>query len=167
MLISALVILLILLSGYWFGFKEGFFSGVVHLVCVLVAGAMTFAFWEPLAMTMLSSQMGEFAWGLSFLGLFCFILIVLRIATNFIIPTRQNYPPAVDYSCGTIVGLAIGIATAGMGLIGVGFLPLPPGRIRRVLRLPAALPRRRKQSRGSWNQGTGGTGTRSSPQCSL
>ena len=90
---------------------------------------MTFAFWEPLAMSMLTSPeiyptMGEFAWGLSFLGLFCFTLIVLRIATNLLIPSRQNFPPAVDYSCGTIVGLAIGIVTAGMGLIGIGFLPI-------------------------------------------
>lgn len=124
MLISALVILIIALSGYWFGFKEGFFSGVVHLICVIVAGAITFAFWEPLSMTMLSSPMGEFAWGLSFLGLFCFTLIVLRIATNLLIPSRQNFPPLIDYICGTIVGVAIGFLTAGMGLIGVGFLPI-------------------------------------------
>ena len=124
MLINVSVVLLILLSGYWFGFKEGFFSGVVHLVCVVVSGALTFAFWEPLSMTMLPTAMGEFAWGLSFLGLFCFSLIILRIATNLLIPSRLNFPPTVDYTCGSIVGLAIGIVTAGMGLIGAGFLPI-------------------------------------------
>ena len=124
MLINLSVVLLIALSGYWFGFKEGFFSGVIHLICVVVSGAITFAFWEPLAMTMLPTGMGEFAWGLSFLGLFCFVLIILRIATNLLIPTRQNFPPMADYIGGTIVGIAAGVISAGMALIGVGFLPV-------------------------------------------
>lgn len=123
-MISLLAIGFVALAAYWFGFKEGFFSGVIHLACAIVAGAITFAFWEPLALVLLPTGMAEFAWGMSFLALFGITLIVLRIITNLLIPDRQNFPPMVDYIAGTSVGLLIGVLTAGMGLIGVGFLPV-------------------------------------------
>ena len=37
MIINVLAVLFCLLAIYWFAFKEGFFSGVVHLACVLAA----------------------------------------------------------------------------------------------------------------------------------
>ena len=123
-MISFLAIAFIALAAYWFGFKEGFFSGVIHLACAIVAGAITFAFWEPLAIVLLPTGMAEFAWGMSFLALFGITLIVLRIITNILIPDRQNFPPMVDYIAGTSVGVLIGVLTGGMGLIGVGFLPV-------------------------------------------
>ncbi len=123
MLIASIVF--VALATYWFGFKEGFFSGVVHLVCVVVAGALAFAFWEPLAHILLGiTALREWAWGLSLLGLFTVLLLVFRIATNLLIPERQNYPHLVDIIGGGATGLAAGILTAGVGLIGIGFLPL-------------------------------------------
>ena len=93
MIFNACIAILILLATYWYAFKEGFFSGLIHLACVIVAGALAFAFWEPLALTMLGGGgMAEFAWGSSLLGIFCFALIALRIATNLLIPQRQNFP---------------------------------------------------------------------------
>ncbi len=124
-MIFAASIILVALATYWFGFKEGFFSGTVHLACVVVAGALAFAFWEPLAHVLLGmSAFREWAWGLSLLGLFTLLLLGLRIATNLLIPDRQNYPHAVDVAGGLVTGLGTGLLTAGIGLIGVGFLPL-------------------------------------------
>ena len=121
----AISIILVALATYWFGFKEGFFSGVVHLACVITAGAVAFAFWEPLAHTLLGTPaLKEWAWGLSLLGLFTVLLFGLRLATNLLIPDRQNFPHVVDIVGGGATGLAIGILTAGIGLIGVGFLPI-------------------------------------------
>jgi hypothetical protein len=118
-------IILVALATYWFGFKEGFFSGVVHLVCVIVAGALSLAFWEPLAHILLGiTAFREWAWGLSLLSLFCLLLLLLRVATNLLIPDRQNYPHAVDVAGGLATGLGTGILTAGIGLIGIGFLPV-------------------------------------------
>jgi hypothetical protein len=124
-MIIAASFILVALATYWFGFKEGFFSGVVHLACVVVAGALAFAFWEPLAHTLLGiSAFREWAWGLSLLGLFTLLLLALRIATNLLIPDRQNYPHALDVAGGLVTGLCTGILTTGVGLIGVGFLPV-------------------------------------------
>ncbi len=121
----AVSIIFVALATYWFGFKEGFFSGVVHLACVVVAGALAFAFWEPLAHTFLGmTAFREWAWGLSLLLLFTISLLVLRFAGNMLIPDRQNYPHAIDVVGGCATGLATGILTAGVGLIGIGFLPI-------------------------------------------
>ncbi len=124
MLINVSVIGFIALSAYWFGFKEGFFSGVIHLACAIVAGAITFAFWEPFAFLMLSTGFGEFAWGVSMLSLYCFSLIGLKIATNIAIPDRQNFPPTIDSIGGIAVGAIAGVIGVGVCLIGVGFLPV-------------------------------------------
>ena len=124
-MIIAASFILVALATYWFGFKEGFFSGVVHLVCVVVAGALAFAFWEPLAHTLLGiPAFREWAWGLSLLALFSLLLLALRIATNLLIPDRQNYPHAIDVAGGVVTGLCTGILTTGIGLIGIGFLPV-------------------------------------------
>ena len=125
MLINALAILFALLSVYWFAFKEGFFSGLVHLVCVVVAGALTFAFWEPLALSLLnSSSTREWAWGLSLLGLFSVFLFLLRLTANFAIPEKINFPNLADMIGGGIMGAGSGILTVGMLMLGVGFLPV-------------------------------------------
>ena len=124
MLINVSVIGFIALSAYWFGFKEGFFSGVVHLACAIASGAIAFAFWEPFAFVMLSTGFGEFAWGVSMLSLYCFSLIGLKIATNLAIPERQNFPPTIDSIGGLTVGALAGVIGAGVCLIGVGFLPV-------------------------------------------
>lgn len=124
-MILAASIILVLLATYWFAAKEGFFSGVVHLACVVVAGAIAFAFWEPLAHALLGvGAMREWAWGLGILLPFCVSLLVLRIATNLLIPDRQNYPQVVDLVGGGVTGVGSGIITAGIGLIGIGFLPI-------------------------------------------
>ena len=102
-------IIFILLATYWFGFKEGFFSGLIHLACVIVAGAVAFAFWEPLAVAMLgSSSTREWAWGVSLLAIFCFALFLLRLAGNLLIPDKLNFPHLVDILGGgaTVVAFA-------------------------------------------------------------
>lgn len=126
-------IIFILLATYWFGFKEGFFSGLIHLACVIVAGAVAFAFWEPLAVAMLgSSSTREWAWGVSLLAIFCFALFLLRLAGNLLIPDKLNFPHLVDILGGGATGAAAGLLTAGIGLIGVGMLPIgnPSGYVR-------------------------------------
>ncbi|RPG19380.1 MAG: CvpA family protein [Phycisphaera sp. TMED9] len=125
MLINALAVVFALLCVYWFAFKEGFFSSVVHLLCVIVAGALTFAFWEPLALAMLdSSGAREWAWGVSFLALFSIFLFILRLSANFAIPEKINFPNLVDMLGGGVTGACTGVLTVGMLMLGVGFLPV-------------------------------------------
>lgn len=123
-MILGTTIIFVLLATYWFGFKEGFFSGVVHLACVVAAGALAFAFWEPLAHVLLGTGAREMAWGLSLLGLFAFLLFILRLAGNLLVPDKLNFPHLIDILGGSAVGAAAGLLTAGIGLIGIGMLPI-------------------------------------------
>ena len=91
-MILAATIVFIVLATYWFGFKEGFFSAVVHLTCVIVAGALAFAFWEPLAHVMLGTGMREWAWGVSLLLIFCLLLFILRLVCNLVVPDKHGPP---------------------------------------------------------------------------
>ena len=44
---NILLVALVLFIGYWWG-NQGFFSSVLHLLCVIVAGGIALAVWEPL-----------------------------------------------------------------------------------------------------------------------
>ena len=123
-MILVATIIFVLLATYWFGFKEGFFSGIVHLACVIVAGALALAFWEPLAHAMLGTGVKEWAWGVSLLTLFSFSLFILRLAGNLLVPDKLNFPHLVDIIGGSASGVASGLLTAGIGLIGIGMLPV-------------------------------------------
>ena len=124
-MILAVTVIFVLLSTYWFGFKEGFFSGLIHLICVIAAGAVALAFWEPLAYALLGvAAMREWAFGVSLLLLFSVLLFGLRLGANILIPDRLNVPNIADIVGGSATGLLSGVLTIGIGLIGMGFLPI-------------------------------------------
>ena len=116
-------IIFILLATYWFGFKEGF-SGLIHLACVIVAGAVAFAFWEPLAVAMLgSSSTREWAWGVSLHHLLLRPLPAppRRQPAD---PRQAELPAHRRHRRRWRDWAVAGLLTAGIGLIGVGMLPI-------------------------------------------
>ena len=54
MILSILIIIVIALAAFWWG-NQGAFSGLLHMLCALVAGAVAFAAWEPLAYMLLNA----------------------------------------------------------------------------------------------------------------
>ena len=87
MLLSGAAIVIVLAGGLvWF--TRGFFSGFIHLLCVLVAAALALAFWEPIGYAMLESFEGQGAmasavWSIA-LGIpFALILAILRAVTDY------------------------------------------------------------------------------------
>ena len=48
---------------------EGLFSAMLHTVCVIVAGCLALAFWEPLAHALFSGgTFDNYIWGVSLLS---------------------------------------------------------------------------------------------------
>ena len=90
MIMSLLAIALVAAIGYvWV--MAGFFSAAIHMLCVLVAGAIAFALWEPIAYLILDNVAGNkgflsflpgMAWGVALVVPFCVSLALLRVATN-------------------------------------------------------------------------------------
>lgn len=120
---NLLVAGLVLLIAYWWG-NQGFFSAIIHLVCVIVAGAIALALWEPLTVGLLlrGGFFDSYAWGFGLVGLFTVLLFVLRLATNRLVPANVHLPHWANLAGGLPVGAAAGVLTVGILLIGVGFV---------------------------------------------
>jgi hypothetical protein len=115
------VIVLTLLIAYWWA-NQGLFSAIIHLLCVVVAGALSLALWEPLTLGLMlrGSAFDPYAWGTSLVVLFAVILFVLRLATNKLVPANVAIPHWADLAFGFPVGAAAGVLTIGILLIGAG-----------------------------------------------
>ncbi|MDZ4753833.1 MAG: CvpA family protein [Phycisphaerae bacterium] len=119
---NLLLIALALLIAYWWA-NQGLFSAILHFVCVVAAGALAFAVWEPFAILMLNKGfMENYAWGLALLIPFAVFLLILRIASDKLVPNNVNFPSWANFSFGGVFGLGSGILTVGMLLIGGGFI---------------------------------------------
>jgi len=120
---NAIVLGLVLLIGYWWA-NQGLFSAIIHLLSVIVAGALALAFWEPVTLGLLlkGSKFDPYAWGVSLLGVFVVALFILRLATNRLVPANVKLPRWADLAFGFPVGLASGVLTIGLAVIGVGYV---------------------------------------------
>lgn len=121
-ILNLLLLGLVLLIAYWWA-NQGLFSALLHLVCVIAAGALALAVWEPLAIQMLSRGILEnYAWGIALLAPFAIFLLLLRIASDRLVPDNVNFPQWANYVLGGVLGLAAGTLTIGMTVIGAGFV---------------------------------------------
>lgn len=125
MILNLLLILFIILMIYYWGAVQGLFSSLLHLVAVILAGALAFAFWEPLAMILLGRWLPQYAWGLALLIPFLLALAILRILYDMFIPANMYFSQIINITVGGFFGLCSAILTAGILLIGIGMLPLP------------------------------------------
>jgi hypothetical protein len=106
--------------------SRGFFSAFLHMLCVIVAGALAFSFWEPLAHWMLRTDetggdIGNLAWGIA-LGIpFAIILTILRVACDKLLPFNLDFDTNANVIGGGICGLVSGTITAGILVLTLGY----------------------------------------------
>ncbi len=123
MIVNIVCLLMVLLIGYWWA-NQGLFSAIIHLLCVITAGALALAVWEPLTVGLLlkGSFFDHYAWAFSLLGTFVVALLILRLATNKLVPANMDFPRWANLVFGFPVGLASGVITVGLLVIGLGFV---------------------------------------------
>jgi hypothetical protein len=121
---NLMIVAFLLAMIYWWSL-QGFFSAFLHLVVVIVAGALAFALWEPLVFNFGMHMQPQYAWGLWLLGPFVLLVIVLRLATDRLIKMNVQFQSLFSSILGGACGLVSGVLTAGIAVIGLGFLPLP------------------------------------------
>lgn len=131
MIMNILVVLLVLIIAYvWM--VRGIFNAMIHALCAIVAGAIAFGLWEPLSLMLVnaSPERGFFsfiesiAWGVALVVPFAVIMLLLRVATDKLIPSNIKNATAVDYAGGAAFGLVTGVVTTGILVIGVGNMRL-------------------------------------------
>lgn len=125
MLLNIIIIVFVLgMAVMWATY--GLFSSFLHLLVVIVAGALAFALWEPVVYGLLMKTMPMYAWGVGLLGPFILLLIGLRQGLDFAVRGNMQFHRLADQLLGGTCGALSGLLTAGITVIGVGYLPLAP-----------------------------------------
>jgi hypothetical protein len=121
MTISLIAFAVVLLITYWWS-NAGAFSALLHLACVIVAGSVAFGVWEVASYPLLGSQgFDGYARGTALIGSFIVTLLVLRFATDKLVPMNLSLPRAADVVVGGAFGAASGVLSVGMLVISMGY----------------------------------------------
>lgn len=120
----------------WVWVIRGFFSAFLHLLCVLAAGAVAFAVYEPLAMLMLTQApdrgvgtiLRDTAHGVSLGMSFAIALALLRVAVDKAVPANMKFNDNVEYVGAGVCGLATGILTIGFVLMSLSLMRFGPDK---------------------------------------
>ena len=123
---NAIILALILLVAYWWS-NQGFFSAILHCFCVIIAGALALAFWEPVVLGFLlkGNSFDNYAWGFALGLMFFLFLTILRVSSDLLVPFDIPFPPIVNAIGGGVFGFIAGIVTVGMVAISCGFIQGP------------------------------------------
>jgi uncharacterized membrane protein required for colicin V production len=105
---------------------RGFFSAFLHMLCIIVAGAIAFGLWEPIAYWLLQTSprgfIADAAWGLSLALPFAIIALLLRVASDKLILSNAQPGTAVNYAGGAVCGLVAAIISVGIMVISLQYL---------------------------------------------
>lgn len=124
MIVNIILLAFLVFMAYWW-MSQGLFSGLLHLVAVIVAGSLALALWEPISLGLLMKwdKCAPYAWGLG-LGIpFVALLLIVRYGFDKLIGKNINFNPIVSMVGGAALGLLAGVLTAGLGVISVNYLP--------------------------------------------
>lgn len=124
--ITNIVIILFILAMVYMGTVQGLFSSFLHLMVVIAAGTLAFAVWEPLTLSLLLKYVPILAWTLGLLVPFGLLLLILRMTSDKLVPANAQFPGIADLLLGGGCGALSGVLTAGIAVIGIGFLPFGP-----------------------------------------
>jgi len=120
---NILILGLVGLIAYWWA-NQGLFSAILHLLCVIAAGAVALAFWEPLVTGLLlhNTFFDNYAWGAGLVIPFVIVLLILRVIFDKMCGANVDVPRWANLTFGGAVGAAAGVLTMGIFVIGAGFM---------------------------------------------
>ena len=122
-----IIVMMIFLIAYWWS-NQGFFSSLLHMAAVIVAGAITLSIWEFIVWDMALGNLGgldNYISGGSFILVFCATLLLLRVATDQLAPDDVAVPDILELVGGFVCGAVAGIIAVGLLIIATGFLQRP------------------------------------------
>ncbi|WP_432799154.1 hypothetical protein [Poriferisphaera sp. WC338] len=124
LIFSNILLIVFLLAMVYIWGIQGWFSALIHLCCTIAAGTIAFAIWEPLTLNLLIGLKPSIAWSLGLLVPFGVLLIVFRMVIDKLIRKNMQLQQFIGFAGGAACGLASGLLTAGIVVIGLGLLPL-------------------------------------------
>lgn len=120
----------------WVWVTRGFFSAFLHLLCVVAAGAVAFAVYEPLTLFILENApdrgffniLRDTAHGLSLGMSFAVSLAIFRALIDKAVPANLKFNDNLEYIGAGVCGLGIGIITIGMLLMSLSMMRFAPNK---------------------------------------
>ncbi len=111
---------------------RGFFSALLHMVCVIAAGAVAFAFWETVSLAIIANAPDglfafakDAAWGIGLIVPFIVSLAVLRLITDSLVKVNAQVDETFNFIGGGVCGLVSGVLSAGIFINAVSFMRVP------------------------------------------
>jgi uncharacterized membrane protein required for colicin V production len=126
----ALVAIIVVLASTYIWLTRGFFSAMVNMVCVIIAGAIAFGVVEPLAYMILDSApergfaslIRDASWAIALAVPFTLSVVALRLTVDKLLPHNTKVVSGADYAGGALCGAVAGVITAGVMVMTIGFL---------------------------------------------
>ena len=127
MLPILLLVLVLILTGVIA--RQGLLSAFLHMVCVITAGAIAFALWEPLGLAGMDSVGGFAAYmmGTTLVLIFLVALVILRLSCDQLVPNNMNFEPRTNWVGATACGFIGAFLSVGILAIGIGMLQFKAG----------------------------------------
>ena len=104
--------------------RQGMLSAFLHMICVIAAGAIAFALWEPIGYALLDSMgsFGAYVMGCTLVLTFLVALVILRLAMDKLVPENMNFESGANWAGSSIFGfvgafISVGILTLGAGML--------------------------------------------------
>ena len=109
--------------------RGGVFAAMLHLLCTLVAGAVAFGLWEPIAYALIDASpvdgffsfLESIAWPLALLVPFAVTLFALRMMVDNLVPGNLSNQSILNLVGGGALGAFSMYIAVGMLAIGFGF----------------------------------------------
>ena len=125
MIANIVIILFLVAMACWWGYAQGLFNAFVHAIATVIAASLAVALWEPLTMGWLIYKIPDYAWAIGLLVPFVLWLTILRILSARVGRRPIAITRSLDTIGGGVCGFVAGVLTAGITVLGIGFLPLP------------------------------------------
>lgn len=123
MLFSIVAGLMVLLVAAFWAY-QGFFSSVIMFFEAVIAAMLAFAFHEQLHAMWQDSLNPGLGLPVAFMGIFAASLLVMRIATDKLVPNGITLHLYAERAGGALFGFFSGMILVGAALIGLQMLPL-------------------------------------------
>ncbi len=109
--------------------KQGVFTNILLLASTVVAGAITFALWEPVFYLLFDAidkpWAYDYGWGISFLIIFAIARISTQVLTDKACPGNVFLPETPNWIGSGLIGAMNGVLTVGFIVIGMHFIQGP------------------------------------------
>lgn len=123
MIFSIVVALMVILvTAFWV--YQGFFSGVIMFLCTVTAAMLAFGFYEQVQSLWAASLNAGIGLPLALMLIFLLTLLLLRLATDKMIPDGVKLPLIVDRAGGGVCGFFTGMVLVGTCLVAIQMLPI-------------------------------------------